>query len=150
MSSLSASGDVFDLSPVIRKHSWEGSSHRWQLAIHSTVLQLSTVVHGLKIGEDWLFYSTAAKETGQTVSESMCQVLHSICYAVVGGDLFLHMRSLCQQDKEAVKCKTKFPVLGILSLSSKARQRGVPRRGSSYTGRKVPVFLHTICIFKCK
>lgn len=53
-----------------------------------------------------------------------------------GGDLFLHMRSLCQQDEEAVKCKTKFPVLGVLSLSSQARQHGVPRRGSSYTGRK--------------
>lgn len=75
------------------------------------------------------------------------QLLLSVCYAVVEGDLFLHMSSLCQQDKEAVKCKTKFPVLGILSLSSKARQRGVPRRGSSYTGKKVPVFLHTICIF---
>ena len=67
-----------------------------------------------------------------------------------GGDLFLRMRSLCQQDEEAMKCKTKFPALGILSLSSPARQHGVPRRGSSHTGRKVPVFLYVIGIFKHK
>lgn len=105
----------------------------------------------LQAAQETDLFTSGQQEKAGSQSQNSC-VKSRIQFVMLrsGSDLLLHMRSLCQQDKEVMKCKTKFPVLGILSLSSQARPHGVPRRGSSYTGGKEPVLLHTIFIFKHK
>lgn len=73
-----------------------------------------TVAHRLQIAQNRPFYSRAAREIGQTVSEPVCQVLHSICHAVVRGRFVFAYEIIMSTGRGGSEMQNKIPSLGSL------------------------------------